>query len=91
MSVFARSLVRDKGALGDHQRARYAATRCIVLNAEISGRVLAVPPVSGHRCHNHSVLESDCAELDGLEKLGCGHCSEASVCIKGLLGCVVAA
>jgi hypothetical protein len=90
---FARSLVRDKGSFGDHQHARCAATRCIVLDAEICGRVLAVPPVSGHRGHNHSVLESDCAELDGLEKLGCSHCSKASVsrCIRGLLGSVVAA
>jgi hypothetical protein len=91
MRVFAGSLVRDKSTFRDHQRAGYAPTRCIVLDAEISWRVPAVPPVSGHRGHNHSVLESDCAELDGLEKLGCSHCSKASVCFGGLLGSVVAA
>jgi hypothetical protein len=31
------------------------------------------------------VLESDRADLDGLKKLGCGHC-KASVCFRGLLG-----
>jgi hypothetical protein len=59
-----------------------------VLDGEISGRVLAVSPISGEGCHNHSVLESDCADLDGLKKLGCGHCN-ASVCFRDLLGGVV--
>ena len=61
--------------LADKQRARCAPTRAIVLDAEIRGRVLAVSPVSGQGCHNHSVLESDRADLDGLEKLGCSHCN----------------
>jgi hypothetical protein len=59
-----------------------------VLDGEISGRVLAVSPISGEGCHNHSVLESDCADLDGLKKLGCGHCN-ASACFRDLLGAVV--
>ena len=55
-----------------------------MFDGKISGRVFAVSPISGQRCHDHSVLESDCADLDGLEKLRCGHCN-ASVCFGGLL------
>jgi hypothetical protein len=55
-----------------------------VLDEEISGRVPAVSPVSREGCHDHSVLESDPADLNGLEKLGCGHCN-ARVSFRGLL------
>ena len=46
--------------------------------------MLAVSPISGQRSHHHSVLEGDFADLDGLEKLGCGH-RNASACFGGLL------
>jgi hypothetical protein len=73
--------VRDKSRLADDQCAWYATTRGIVLDDEIGRRVPAIPPESGQGCHNHSVLESDRADLDGLKKLGCSHC-KMRVCIK---------
>ena len=88
MNASARSFVCDKGRLADDQCARYARARGIVLDGKISVRVLVVCPDSGQRCHDHSVLEGDRADLDGLEELGCGHCN-ASVCVRSLLGDVV--
>ena len=55
-----------------------------MFDRKISGCVLAVSPISGQRSHHHSVLEGDFADLDGLEKLGCGH-RNASACFGGLL------
>jgi hypothetical protein len=74
----------DISRLADDQRARYARTCSIVFNHEICGCVLRVSPVSRHRCHNHSVLEVDRADLDRLKELGSGHC-KAYLCVKGLL------
>ena len=78
----------NKGRLTDDQRARYARTRSVVLDGEISVRMLVVSPESGKGCHNHSVLEGHGANLDWLEKLGCGHCN-ASVCFRGFLRPIV--
>ena len=89
MNVFARGFVRDKSRLADDESARYARTRGIVLDGKVGVRVPVVPPVSGHRRHNHSVLRGDGADLDGLEELGCGHC-KAGVWFRGLLGAEVA-
>ena len=74
MNASARSFVCDEGRLADDQCARYARARGIVLDGKIGVRVLVVCPDSGQRCHDHSVLEGDRADLDGLEKLRCGHC-----------------
>ena len=82
--------MRDKSRLADDQCAWYATTRGIVLDDKIGRRVPAIPPESGQGCHNHSVLESDRADLDGLKKLGCSHC-KASVYFRGMLGAVVLA
>jgi hypothetical protein len=76
----ARSFMRDISRLADDQRARYARTCGIVLDHEICGCVLAVSPVSGHGCHNHSVLEGDRADLNRLKELGSGHC-KVYVCV----------
>ena len=70
----ARSFVGDKSRFADDEGSRYVGTRGIVLDDEVCGRVFAVPPESGQGCHNYSVLEGDGAELNGLKKLGCGHC-----------------
>ena len=78
----------NKGRLTDDQRARYARTRGVVLDGEISVRMLVVPPESRERCHNHSVLEGYGANLDWLEKLGCSH-YKASVCFRGFLRPIV--
>ena len=64
----------DISRLADDQCARYARSCGIVLDHEICGCVLGVPPVSGQRRHNDSVLERHRAELDGLKELGSGHC-----------------
>ena len=64
----------NKSRLADDQRARYACTCSIVLDHEICGCVLGIPPVSGQGCHNYSVLERYRAELDRLKELGSGHC-----------------
>ena len=57
----------------------------IVLDGETSESVLVVTPKLGQECHNiTTVLEGDGAELDGLEKLRCGHC-QAGECIRSLL------
>ena len=77
--VSACGFVCDKSRLADDQCARNARARGIVFDGKISVRVLVVCPDSGQRCHDHSVLEGDRADLYGLEKLGCGHCN-ASVC-----------
>ena len=81
MEVEARSNVGDNI---DDEGSRYACTCGIVLDGETSVSVLAVTPESGQGCYNHSVLEGDGADLDGLEKLGCGHC-KAGECIRSLL------
>ena len=65
----------DKGRLADDESASYARTRGVVLDGKIGVGVLVVPPVSCHGRHNHSVLRGDVADLDGLEELGCGHCT----------------
>ena len=70
VKALARSFVRDKGPLINDDGSRCARTRSIVLDGEISVRMLAVPPESGYGCHNHSVLEGDGSNLDGLKKLG---------------------
>ena len=70
-----RSFMRDISRLADDQRARYARTCGIVLDHEICGCVLGVSPVSGHGCHNHSVLERGRADLNWLKELGSGHCN----------------
>ena len=70
----------DKSRLADDEGARYARTRDIMFDGEISVRVLAVPPESGQGSHNRSVLEGDGANLDGLKKLRCSHCSVGQVC-----------
>ena len=84
VKAVSRSFVGDKCRFADDQRSRYARTRGIVLDDEVRGRVLAVSPESSQGCHNHSVLEGDSADLNGLEKLGCGHC-KISACLRGLL------
>ena len=80
MNVFSRGFVGDESRLADDEGARYARTGGIVLDGKIGVGVLVVPPVSGHRRHDHSVLRGDCADLDGLEELGCGHCTVRRVC-----------
>jgi hypothetical protein len=75
VKAVARSFVGNKSRFADDQRSRYARTRGIVLDDEICGRVFAVRPESGQGCHNYSVLEGDGADLNGLKKLGCGHCN----------------
>ena len=71
VKALARSFARDKGTLINDEGSRCARTRSIALDGEISmRRMLAVPPESGYGCHNHSVLEGDGSDLDGLKKLG---------------------
>ena len=74
MNASARSFVGDKSRLADEECARYAGTRGIVFDGKISVCVLVVRAQSGQGCHNHSVLDGDGADLDGLKKLGSGHC-----------------
>ena len=62
--------MRDKSPLSNDEGPRCARTRSIVLDGEISMRMLPVPPESGYGCHDHSVLEGDGSDLDGLKKLG---------------------
>jgi hypothetical protein len=72
--------MRDISRLADDQRARYARTCGIVLDHEICRCVLGVSPVSGHGCHNHSVLEGHRADLSWLKELGSSHC-KVNVCV----------
>ena len=89
MNVSARGFVRDKSRLADDESARYSRTRGIVFDGKIGMDVLVVCTQSGQRCHNHSVLRGNGADLDGLKELRCGHC-KAGVWFRGLLGAEVA-
>lgn len=84
MKVDARSFVGDNSTFADDEGSRYARTCGIVLDGETGVNVFAVTPESRQGRHNHSVLESDGANLDGLEKLECGHC-KASEYFRNLL------
>ena len=81
VKAVAGSFVGDKSRLADDQRSRYICTHGVVLDDEICGCVLAVPPKSGQGRHNHSMLEGGRADLNGLKKFGCGHC-KASGCLE---------
>jgi len=59
---------RYKGSFADDECARYTRTRGIMLDCEICVSMLVVSPEAGHWCHDHSVLEGDIAELDGLKE-----------------------
>ena len=65
--------MRDISRLGDDQRAGDAGTRRVMLDGEIGMRMFVVSPEAGQRCHDHSVLEGDIAELNGLEEFRSGH------------------
>lgn len=66
--------MRYKGSLADDQCARYTRTRSIVLDGEIRVSMLVVSPKAGYWRHDHSVLESDIAELQRLKEFRGGHC-----------------
>ena len=88
MKVEPRSFVGDNGRLANDEGTRYARTGGIMFDGKISVRVFAIPPESGQWCHDHSVLEGDRADLDGLEKFGSGHC-KVGECFRSLLMAMV--
>ena len=65
MKAVAGSFVGDKSSLADDQRSKYICKRGVVLDNEICGCVLAVPPASDQGRNDHTVLEGGRAERMG--------------------------